>query len=196
MDSGKKILLGFLLLTAILIGAFIYFNQPKVKVTNFEECVRAGYPLSEIYIYPPQCKTPDGKVFTQSTPTSQPGIANPASVYCTDQGGKLEIRKDGQGNETGFCIFPDGSGCEEWAYFRHECNPDTSTTPVENFCGSSTSGKCATNVDCKAGGCSGQICQSINEEGAITTCEWQDCYDHSKYELECQCVNKQCQWQK
>jgi len=58
----------------------------------------------------------------EATPTSQPGgIPNPASKYCVDQGYKLEIRSDESGNQYGVCIFPDGSECEEWAFFRGEC---------------------------------------------------------------------------
>jgi hypothetical protein len=53
-------------------------------------------------------------------------MANPASVYCGEQGGRLEIRSDAQGNEYGICIFNDGSECEEWAFFRGECQPGTS----------------------------------------------------------------------
>jgi len=49
------------------------------------------------------------------------GIANPASVYCEEQGYKLEIRNDEQGNQYGVCIFPDGSECDEWEYYRGEC---------------------------------------------------------------------------
>jgi len=49
-------------------------------------------------------------------------MANPASVYCHEQGYTLEIRTDADG-EYGVCIFPDGSECEEWAYFRGECGP-------------------------------------------------------------------------
>jgi len=71
-----------------------------------------------------------------------------------------------------------------------------SPTPQESFCGSSSYGSCSSDADCKTGGCSGQVCQAKNEEGAITTCEWKDCYDSAKYGLQCQCVNKQCQWQK
>jgi putative hemolysin len=50
------------------------------------------------------------------------GIANPASVYCQEQGGTLEIRS-GEGGEVGICVFADGSECEEWAFFRGECAP-------------------------------------------------------------------------
>lgn len=195
MSSKKKLLLGLFLVIVASLSVYIFkLSRPNIKVTNFDECVSAGYKLSETYIYPPQCKTPGGKIFIQATPTSeQPGIANPASVYCRDQGGILQIRKDNDGNEAGFCIFSDGSECEEWAYFHHECGP--SVSPEEGFCGSSTYGKCAIEADCKSGGCSGQICQSKDEEGAITTCEWKDCYDSKRYELECQCINQQCQWQ-
>lgn len=48
-------------------------------------------------------------------------MANPASVYCINQSGKLEIRTDEQGNQYGVCIFDDGSECEEWKYYRAEC---------------------------------------------------------------------------
>ena len=58
----------------------------------------------------------------QATPTlDQAQLANPASEYCLKQGGKLEIRKDEQGNEQGICIFADGGECEEWELFRGEC---------------------------------------------------------------------------
>ena len=50
-------------------------------------------------------------------------LANPASEYCVEQGGTLEIRTDESGGQTGFCVFDDGSECEEWAYFRDECAP-------------------------------------------------------------------------
>jgi putative hemolysin len=51
------------------------------------------------------------------------GMANPASVHCVQHGGKLEIRKDSSGGEVGFCVFPDKSECEEWAFQRGECRP-------------------------------------------------------------------------
>ena len=48
-------------------------------------------------------------------------IANPASVYCDEQGHNLEIRTNADGSQTGYCIFDDGTECEEWAYYRKEC---------------------------------------------------------------------------
>ncbi len=65
-------------------------------------------------------------------PASSPavGMPNPASAYCQQQGGKTEIRKDAQGGEVGYCVFPDKSECEEWAFQRGECKPGAKpTTP-------------------------------------------------------------------
>ena len=45
------------------------------------------------------------------------GMANPASVYCAEQGGKLEIRT-GPGGESGWCHLPDGKVVEEWTFYR------------------------------------------------------------------------------
>ena len=46
-------------------------------------------------------------------------IANPASVYCEEHGGTLEIRDTAEG-QVGWCIFPDGRQCEEWDFFRSQ----------------------------------------------------------------------------
>ena len=46
------------------------------------------------------------------------GMANPASVHCSEIGGRQVIRKDKAGNEYGFCRLPKGRLCEEWALFR------------------------------------------------------------------------------
>jgi len=48
-------------------------------------------------------------------------MPNPASTYCIEQGFKLKIRTAADGSQAGYCIFPDGSECDEWAYFRGEC---------------------------------------------------------------------------
>jgi putative hemolysin len=49
-------------------------------------------------------------------------IANPASVYCKDNGGALEIRTAADGSQTGYWTLTDGTVCEEWAYMRGECS--------------------------------------------------------------------------
>jgi putative hemolysin len=72
----------------------------------------------------PQVQTPE------STPTGipQPNMPNPASVHCEQNGNKLEIRTAADGSQSGVCVFPDGSTCDEWAYFRGECGPAVATT--------------------------------------------------------------------
>ncbi len=63
------------------------------------------------------------------SPVSTPvEMANPASVYCQEQGYTLEIRTDASGGQYGVCIFPDGSECDEWAFYRGECAPDSRTS--------------------------------------------------------------------
>ncbi len=54
-----------------------------------------------------------------------PGMANPASVNCEAKGGKVEMRTDANGGQYGMCVFPDGSECDEWQFFRGECSPKT-----------------------------------------------------------------------
>ena len=56
-----------------------------------------------------------------ATSESPLDMVNPASKHCVDQGYRLEIRDEANG-QVGYCIFPDGSECEEWAYFRGECS--------------------------------------------------------------------------
>jgi putative hemolysin len=56
-----------------------------------------------------------------STETPLANMPNPASAFCVDHGFKSEIRTAADGSQSGVCIFPNGSECDEWAYFRGEC---------------------------------------------------------------------------
>ncbi len=67
-----------------------------------------------------------GECAPQSAPAATPGssqIANPASTYCVQKGGKVEIRTAADGSQSGVCVFSDGSECDEWAFFKGECAP-------------------------------------------------------------------------
>ena len=57
-------------------------------------------------------------------------IPNPASVYCEQNGNKLEISTAADGSQSGVCVFPDGSTCDEWAYYRGECGPAAQKSPT------------------------------------------------------------------
>ncbi len=48
-------------------------------------------------------------------------IANPASVYCVEQGGRVEIVATDKG-QIGVCVLPDGRRIEEWEFFRSQKN--------------------------------------------------------------------------
>jgi putative hemolysin len=61
------------------------------------------------------------------TTTDAPGgaqIGNPASQYCVDQGGTLELVDETAG-QVGYCNLPDGTRIEEWEYFRASQSPST-----------------------------------------------------------------------
>ena len=64
---NKKIFI--FLIIVILVGTAACFTMfkpgeaPISDINSFEECVSAGYPVLESY--PRQCKTPDGKTFTE-----------------------------------------------------------------------------------------------------------------------------------
>lgn len=57
------------------------------------------------------------------TPSSPGTMANPASLYCEQHGNQLKIVTAVDGSQSGMCIFPDGSRCDEWAYYRGQCGP-------------------------------------------------------------------------
>jgi len=59
-----------------------------------------------------------------------PNMPNPASVYCEQNGNTLEIQTAADGSQSGVCFFPDGSICDEWAYFRGECGPAAPIIPT------------------------------------------------------------------
>ena len=52
-------------------------------------------------------------------------IANPASTFCIENGGNLNIVNTNEG-QVGYCSFPNGQNCEEWAFFRGECSKELS----------------------------------------------------------------------
>ena len=67
-----------------------------------------------------------------AVPTASLGMANPASVYCVEQGGTLEIRNETEG-QIRYCHLPDGQVVEEWALFRanqQKCRPEQAQTLV------------------------------------------------------------------
>ncbi len=74
----------------------------------------------------PQAQAP--KLAATGTPSAN--MPNPASVYCEQNGNKLEIRAAADGSQSGICVFPDGGTCDEWDYYRGECGPAAQKSPT------------------------------------------------------------------
>lgn len=74
------------------------------------------------------CTATQQSVDQQNKDTTQ--IANPASTFCVDNGGTLEIKTTNDGSQTGYCN-KNGKTCEEWAFYRGECSLDC-TSPTCN----------------------------------------------------------------
>ncbi len=116
--------------TAYRSGNNIAFLLAQWKPAKDANCPK-DQPISQCDLKPEQ------KLYTITLHLAR-GMAsanmpNPASAYCEKHGGKLEIRKDQQGNEYGVCVFSDGSECEEWSFFRGECQPGQQTSTPERI---------------------------------------------------------------
>lgn len=88
-----------------------------LSATGNPECLKAEIPCRIASIL----FTTDIKV-TPKIISDNTQIANPASIHCIKNGGKIDIRET-VGGQQGFCVFSDGSECDEWKFFRGECNP-------------------------------------------------------------------------
>jgi len=74
------------------------------------------------------------------------GLANPAAVYCEEQGGVVESRVIKAGAK-GFCVFEDGSECAQWDFFRQECQKG------DNYCQDHCGDGICDEIVCLAIGC-------------------------------------------
>jgi len=91
----KNIIFVFLILLILIGGGYLiytnYFVQEDTQITESED-----------------------------EDENNTGLANPASTYCEENGGTLKI-EDEEDGQVGYCYFEDDSFCEEWAYYRGEC---------------------------------------------------------------------------
>jgi putative hemolysin len=95
-----------------------------------------------------QVQTPE----PAATDIPQANMPNPASVYCVQKGNKLEIHTAADGSQSGICNFPDGSTCDEWAYFRGECGLVAQTSPTPAIVVEATSTASGGNTEENASG--------------------------------------------
>jgi len=54
---------------------------------------------------------------------TDPDIGNPAAIYCEAQGYVYEVVTQANGMQCGYCVFPDGTQCNGWAYLQNVCQP-------------------------------------------------------------------------
>jgi putative hemolysin len=102
MSRGVRVVLG-------IVGGLLLAGLAGVLVLNaLYRPVRSSGPQPAV--------TPDGA-----------WMPNPASAYCEEQGGRIEVRTTADGDQYGVCILADGSECDEWAFYRNECGPAGTT---------------------------------------------------------------------
>ena len=111
-------------------------------------------------------------------------LPNPASVYCTEHEGNLEIVTLKDGGQYGLCRFDDNSSCEEWAFYRGECDKGSKTLcERDDDC---IADSCCHSRKCVAKSaapkCSGIVCSQECVPGTL------DCGQGS-----CSCVNNECE---
>ena len=125
--------------------------------------------------------TSSSQAASPSTAAAGVQLANPAAVFCGEQGGRSEIRTGADGGQVGYCRFPDGSECEEWAFYRGECTAGytdpfaycaatgADDTPGRSYVGPATPPSIIDGLK-KAAGLSADMPDSMIESGTIWRC--------------------------
>lgn len=149
-------------------GSGRYFNAREIynmrflfllmSLVLFSGCVQEGVVGTTTTLSANQLRDTTSTVLvatsvTTTTLATKPTleIVNPASSYCIEHAGKLDI-VDGADGQMAYCILPGGVECEEWAYFRGECPvPKTTTTAPRTF--NCTAIDHPTTADCLRGFC-------------------------------------------
>ena len=60
------------------------------------------------------------------------GEANPASGHCSALGYTSRINETEAGQQ-GICIFPDGTECDRWAFYRGKCGQEWSYCSLKGY---------------------------------------------------------------
>lgn len=107
-----------LIVILILLGVLLLFN-PFAKQPVDEKELVPGEKEASI-------------VNDESADQQKPrvGMPNPASKYCEEDGGTMEIITNKDGSQFGMCNLGDYS-CEEWTYFNGECTVDEDANKIK-----------------------------------------------------------------
>lgn len=90
-----------------------------------------------------QNQTQNGNITIIQEDQTQHGgaaIANPASIYCVQNGGVSRIVTAVDGSQRGVCVLANGTECDDWAYYRGECYPRN--------CNNMNCSACTNSTDC------------------------------------------------
>ncbi len=112
----------FLILTTSILAAWLVFLAsvwPEVELKQ-DSLITVPAHQEEVVTMPEEVVASSTPEIATST-EAEVGLANPASVNCATQGGRLEIKTNGGGGQYGLCYFEENRACEEWALLRGEC---------------------------------------------------------------------------
>ncbi len=115
-------LLGIVVVLTIIAGLLVALSanreqQYLLSITNFDECVAAGFPIMESY--PEQCATPDGRTFVNERQTlpQDPVVFNGCAVAgCS---GQLCVSAEEAGDIVTTCEYRAEYAC----YKEASCEP-------------------------------------------------------------------------
>lgn len=120
MSKTKKMVIFvalFSLSTGLLFGC-----KREIREADRSVVIPKAEPVSNQNESFPESEKKEEESPSPETPKAQ--LANPASQFCVEKGGKVEIKTDSTGGQVGFCKFTNGKECEEWSMFRGECRVD------------------------------------------------------------------------
>jgi putative hemolysin len=128
--KNMKTILGITIIIGLFVGA-IFLSGCGENIKTTESAPICGVdektyespsskPKDVAIAYVGECNPKDDLRWRMQLENNNTQIANPASVYCQDNGGKLEIRTADDGSQTGYCIL-NNKECEEWSLMRGEC---------------------------------------------------------------------------
>jgi putative hemolysin len=73
-----------------------------------------------------------GADVTSSCSGNNPGMANPAAVYCHELGYEYQVVDAAEGQH-GVCVLPDGSECDGWGFLEGKCGQSYSYCAMHGY---------------------------------------------------------------
>ena len=94
----------------------------------------------------------------------------PYEAYCEENGYTYETRTDSNGDENGFCVFPDGTECVALYFLNGTCGQQEPTNKEYDYL----------KYGCNAG--------EVKVNSSSENCEASDCYDVMEVSATCCCL--------